>query len=92
MTKWKVHVHVGGFYSKLGYCEGMVEEYGEEVWELGGKLLPPCPSRWNPDVYRYTHTPGHPSTAEEAWYMYIGQNMSCALGDIDIWAWWLFMA
>ena len=33
-----------GFYSKLGYCEEVVEEFGGggEVGELGGKL-PPCP-------------------------------------------------
>ena len=31
-----------GFYSKLGYCEGVVEELGGEVGELGGKL-PPSP-------------------------------------------------
>ena len=30
-----------GFYSKLGYCEGVVEEFGGEVGELGGKLSPP---------------------------------------------------
>ena len=24
-----------GFYSKLGYCEGVVEEFGGEVGELG---------------------------------------------------------
>ena len=28
-----------GFYSKIGYCEGVVEEFGGEVGELGGKLL-----------------------------------------------------
>ena len=27
-----------GFYSKLGYCEGVIEEFGGEVGELGGKL------------------------------------------------------
>ena len=32
-----------GFYSKLGYCEGVVEELGGEVGELGGKLPPPPP-------------------------------------------------
>ena len=31
-----------GFYSKLGYCEGVVEEFKGDVGELGGKL-PPCP-------------------------------------------------
>ncbi len=31
-----------GFCSKLEYCEGVVEEFGGEVGELGGKL-PPCP-------------------------------------------------
>ena len=33
-----------GFYSKLEYCEGVVEEFGGEVGELGGEaspLLPP---------------------------------------------------
>ena len=29
-----------GFYPKLGYCEGVVEEFGGEVGELGGKLPP----------------------------------------------------
>ena len=29
-----------GFYSKLGYCEGVIEEFGGEVGELGGKLPP----------------------------------------------------
>ena len=31
-----------GFYSKLEYCEGVVEEFGGggEVVELGGKLPP----------------------------------------------------
>ena len=28
------------FYSKLRYCEGVVEEFGEEGGELGGKLPP----------------------------------------------------
>ena len=32
-----------GFYSKLGYCEGVVKEFGGEVGELGGKLPPPPP-------------------------------------------------
>ena len=32
-----------GFYSKLEYWEGMVEEFGGEVGELGGKLPPPPP-------------------------------------------------
>ena len=27
-----------GFYSKLEYCEGVVEEFGGEVGELGGRL------------------------------------------------------
>ena len=31
-----------GFYSKLGYCEGVVEEFGGDAGGLGGKL-PPCP-------------------------------------------------
>ena len=31
-----------GFYSKLVYCEGVVEEFEWEVGELGGKL-PPSP-------------------------------------------------
>ena len=33
-----------GFYSKLGYCEGVVEEFGGklESWE-GGKLPLPLP-------------------------------------------------
>ena len=26
-----------GFYSKLEYCEGVVEEFGGEVGELGGE-------------------------------------------------------
>ena len=30
-----------GFYSKLVYCEGVVEEFGGEVGELGGELPPP---------------------------------------------------
>ena len=33
-----------GFYSKLEYCEGVVEEFGAEVGELEGEaspLLPP---------------------------------------------------
>ena len=30
-----------GFYSKLGYCEGVVEEFGGEVGELGGETSPP---------------------------------------------------
>ena len=30
-----------GFYSKLEYCEGVVEEFGEEVGELGGGEAPP---------------------------------------------------
>ena len=29
-----------GFYSKLGYCEGVIEKFGGEVGELGGKLPP----------------------------------------------------
>ena len=32
-----------GFYSKLEYCEGVVEEFGGEVGELGGKLPPRSP-------------------------------------------------
>ena len=32
-----------GFYSKLEYCEGVVEEFGGEVEELGGKLPPRSP-------------------------------------------------
>ena len=32
-----------GFYSKLGYCEGVVEEFGGEVGELGGEASPPPP-------------------------------------------------
>ena len=34
-----------GFYSKLGYCEGVVEEFGGggEVGELGGETSPPPP-------------------------------------------------
>ena len=31
-----------GFYSKLGYCEGVVEVFGGEVGELG-RLPPPPP-------------------------------------------------
>ena len=27
-----------GFHSKLGYCEGVIEEFAGEVGELGGKL------------------------------------------------------
>ena len=34
----------GGFYSKLGYCEGVVEEFWGEVGELGGEASHP-PSR-----------------------------------------------
>ena len=30
-----------GFYSKLGYCEGVVEEFGGAVGELGGGNFPP---------------------------------------------------
>ena len=30
-----------GFYSKLEYCEGVVEEFGGEVGELGGEASPP---------------------------------------------------
>ena len=30
-----------GFYSTLEYCEGIVEEFGEEVGELGGEAPPP---------------------------------------------------
>ena len=33
-----------GFYSKLEYCEGVVEEFGGEVGELGGEASPPLPS------------------------------------------------
>ena len=32
-----------GFYSKLEYCEGVVEEFGVEVGELGGEASPPLP-------------------------------------------------
>ena len=32
-----------GFYSKLGHCEGVVEEFWGEVGELGGKTSPPPP-------------------------------------------------
>ena len=32
-----------GFYSKLEYCEGVVEEFGGEVGELGGGSFPPAP-------------------------------------------------
>ena len=32
-----------GFCSKLGYCEGVVEEFGGEVGELGGEASPPPP-------------------------------------------------
>ena len=32
-----------GFYSKLEYCEVVVEEFGGEVGELGGKLPPRSP-------------------------------------------------
>ena len=33
-----------GFYSKLGYCEGVVEEFGGgEVRELEGEASPPPP-------------------------------------------------
>ena len=31
-----------GFYSKLGYCEGVVEELGGGSWRVrGGELSPP---------------------------------------------------
>ena len=30
-----------GFYSKFGYCEGVVEDLGGEVGGLGGKSFPP---------------------------------------------------
>ena len=40
MTKRKVGVI---FYSKLGYCEGVVEEFGGEVGELGGEASHPHP-------------------------------------------------
>ena len=36
-----------GFYSKLGFCEGVVEEFGGgggEVGELGGELPSPSSS------------------------------------------------
>ena len=33
------------FYSKLEYSEGVVEEFGGEVGELGGGSFPPPPSR-----------------------------------------------
>ena len=33
-----------GFYSKLGYFEGVVENVGGEVGELGGEASPPPPS------------------------------------------------
>ena len=32
-----------GFYSKLEYSEGVVEEFGGEVGELGGEASPPPP-------------------------------------------------
>ena len=32
-----------GFYSKLEYCEGVVEEFGGEVGELGGEASPRSP-------------------------------------------------
>ena len=32
-----------GFYSKLEYSEGVVEEFGGEVGELGGEASPPAP-------------------------------------------------
>jgi len=32
-----------GFYSKFGYCEGVVEEFGKESWRV--RVFPP--SRWN---------------------------------------------
>ena len=31
-----------GFYSKLEYCEGVVEELGGEVGELGGASVCVC--------------------------------------------------
>ena len=34
-----------GFCSKLGYCEGVVEEFGGEVGELGGEASPLPPNR-----------------------------------------------
>ena len=33
-----------GFYSKLEYSEGVVEEFGGEVGELGGEASPPPPT------------------------------------------------
>ena len=32
-----------GFYSKLEYCEGVVEEFGGYIGELGGEASPPPP-------------------------------------------------
>ena len=41
-----------GFYSKLGYCEGVVEEFGGEVGELARReaspLPPPPPKQMKP--------------------------------------------
>ena len=33
------------FCSKLGYCEGVVEEFGGDIGELGGEASHPPPSR-----------------------------------------------
>ena len=46
-----------GFYSKLGYCEGVVEEYGGKL-ELGGKLPPPVDETLDWQLGRYAiYTP-----------------------------------
>ena len=39
-----------GFYSKLECCEGVVEEFGGEVGELGGEASPPLPPVDEPSV------------------------------------------
>ena len=46
-----------GFYSKLVYCEGVVEEFWGEVGELGGKLPPPPPQEMTVDETLAGHVP-----------------------------------
>ena len=33
-----------GFYSKLGYCEGVVEKFGGDIGKIGGKATLLSPS------------------------------------------------